>query len=98
MQMENTSWPSVAARPGQGQMQQLKDAMGAAHRLPTVFELAQITAALNGNENGRKFVPEGLEDWPEESVAKSALGLWQHCQEVVPTALMMEPFALSELV
>jgi hypothetical protein len=95
MQMENTSLPSVEAKLGQRQMQQLKGAMGAAHRLPTVFELAQITAALNGNENWRKFVPDGLGDWPEESVAKSALGLWQQCREVVLTALMMEQFEIA---
>jgi hypothetical protein len=85
----------VEAKPVQENRYPLRDEMDAARRFPSVFELAQIAAVLNGNENWRKFVPDGLGDWPEESVAKSALGLWQQCREVVLTALMMEQFEIA---
>ena len=74
----------------------LREEVRAAYRLPSVFELAQIAAALNSNENWRDFVPHGLGDWKEESVAKSALGLWQQCQDVILTALLVEQGEISD--
>ena len=84
------------ASPVQENHYPLREEMGAAQRFPTVFELAQIAAVLNGNENWRTFVPEGLGDWPEESVAKSALGLWQQCQDAVLTALIAKRFEIAK--
>lgn len=86
--------PAIA-KPVQENHYPFREEMGAARRFPTVFELAQIAAVLNGNENWRNFVTEGLGDWKEESVAKSALGLWQQCQDVVLTALIAEQCATT---
>jgi len=78
----------VMAGTVQGNPFSFGDEFEAARRFPTVFELAQIAAILNGNKNWCKFVPKGLGNTPEESVEKSALGLWQQCREVVITALI----------
>lgn len=78
------------AKPVHDKRYSLREEVDEFDRLPSVFELAQIAAALNSNENWRKFVPNGLGEWKEESVAKSALGLWKQCQNVIITAILGE--------
>ncbi len=54
----------------------------ATKRRPTVFELAQIAAVLNGTKEWNQFCPDYLFNQGEKpSLTDAAVGLWERCGE-----------------
>ena len=69
-----------------------KAQMEATERLPTMFELAQIAAALVDKKDLRQFEPDHHKPDSFLSITDAALGLWQNCGHTLQAAMKFENF------
>ena len=69
-----------------------KAKMEATERLPTMFELAQIAAALVDKKDLHQFEPYHLKQDSFLSITDAALGLWQNCGHTLQAAMKFENF------
>lgn len=74
----------------------LRAEMGETHRRPTLLELTEIAAVLNGHENWQQFIPYHIKGGEKISLTDAALGLWERSQITLQTVIMDEGFSNDE--
>ena len=84
------SLPSAEVKPAENIVLETK--MTATERMPTMFELAQIAAALVDKKDLRQFEPYHLKQDSFLSITDAALGLWQNCGHTLQAAMKFENF------